>query len=41
MQVEVSIDGERMIAVVRLTGTLDVGELARHAASFVERPADA
>jgi hypothetical protein len=38
MEVEVSIDGERRIAVVRITGTLDVGELARQAASFVERP---
>jgi len=38
MQVEVSIDRERQIALVRLTGALDVDELARQAAAFVDRP---
>ena len=38
MQVEVSIDRELKLAVIRITGDLLLGEVARQAAAFVERP---
>lgn len=38
MQVDISIDRDRNIAMVRITGRLNVGEVGRQAAAFVDRP---